>query len=126
MLIMSNIGDHVWLMTSRQTDPDLDTERRDVLARTSRVRVSEGVLHGHAQLVDVGVEYPVLEPDTRGLIRVVIGELDMDFPNSAFERRCCEQVSESVLRCAMPVSEGSHSLLGRGIGRRTLAYQPVG
>lgn len=23
MLIMSNMGDQVWLMTSRQTDPDL-------------------------------------------------------------------------------------------------------
>src|SRR5690606_68968 len=31
MLIMSNIGDHVWFMTSRQTDPDL--ERMPMLAK---------------------------------------------------------------------------------------------
>lgn len=35
MLSMSNMGDQVWFITSRQTDPDL---RRDFVSEDSRKR----------------------------------------------------------------------------------------
>ena len=37
MLIISNIGDHVWLMTSRQTEPDLYESHASVRAAGSKV-----------------------------------------------------------------------------------------
>jgi hypothetical protein len=42
----------------------------------------------YLQFVDVGVENPVHEADTRRLIRVLIRQLDVDFPDAAFERGC--------------------------------------
>jgi hypothetical protein len=40
------------------------------------------------QLVDVGVEYPVDEADARAFVGVLIGELDMDFPETALKGGC--------------------------------------
>lgn len=40
------------------------------------------------QLVNIGVEYAVDEADAGRLVRVLVGELDMDFPRAAFERGC--------------------------------------
>ena len=40
------------------------------------------------QFVDVGVEYPVHKADARTLVRILIRELDMDFPETALERSC--------------------------------------
>lgn len=77
MLIISYIGDQVWLMTSRQTLPDLGIVRSpDVFGHLS-VRDS--------QLVDVGMEYPICETDTGALIRVLVRKLDMYFPASTSE-----------------------------------------
>lgn len=52
MLIMSNMGDHVWLITSRHTEPDLFS-----------VRISPLNLERSIQLVNVGVEYAIDEAD---------------------------------------------------------------
>jgi hypothetical protein len=40
------------------------------------------------QLIDVGVEYPVDEADARAFVGVLIGELDMDFPETALKGSC--------------------------------------
>jgi hypothetical protein len=48
-------------------------------------------LPGHArylQLVNVWVEDPIHKPDTRRLIRVLVGQLVVDFPDAAFEGSC--------------------------------------
>ena len=52
-----------------------------------RHRMSSTVLL-HLQLIDVGVEDSVYESNTRRLVRVLIGELDSDFPDAAFEGGC--------------------------------------
>lgn len=66
MLIMSYMGDHVWLMTSRQTEPELSVS---AWVRTAYSRAD----CCNAQLVDVRVKYPVYEADARALVRVLIG-----------------------------------------------------
>lgn len=78
MLIISNIGDHVWLITSRQTEPDLQRGSLDLFCRRGR----------DAQLINVGVENPVDEADAWRLVGVLIGELDVNFPDPALEW-CC-------------------------------------
>ena len=45
-------------------------------------------LLSYLQFVDVGVEDPVHKADTRRLVRVLIRQLDVDFPDAAFERSC--------------------------------------
>lgn len=40
------------------------------------------------QLVDVGVEYPVNEADAGALVWILVWQLDVDLPESAFEWRC--------------------------------------
>lgn len=50
----------------------------------------------YLQLVNVRVEDPIHEPDTRRLVRVLVGQLDVDFPDATFEGSCvwgvlCEQ-----------------------------------
>jgi hypothetical protein len=79
MLIMSYIGDQVWLMTSRQTEPELCT-----LVATSMVVKDVCCV----QLVDVWVEYPVHEADARTLVWVLVWQLDVDLPETAFEGSC--------------------------------------
>lgn len=64
MLIISYMGDQVWLMTSRQTDPELDK----VLAWTAAFTVDAK----HLQLVNVRMKNAVDEADTGALIRVLI------------------------------------------------------
>jgi hypothetical protein len=77
MLIMSNIGDQVWLITSRQTEPDLSQ---------MSVRVGVARFELHPQFIYVRVEYPVHEAYARTLVGVLIWELDMHFPKSALKR----------------------------------------
>lgn len=74
MLIMSYMGDQVWLMTSRQTDPDLvPLEIALVFKRQS------------VQLVDVGVKDAIDEANARAFVRVLVREFDVDFPETASE-----------------------------------------
>lgn len=77
MLIMSNIGDHVWLMTSRHTDPDL----------------IESVIWGFSLwkdwlFINIGMEYSIHESDRRWFVRILIRQFDVNFP-SPFCKRCC-------------------------------------
>lgn len=88
MFIMSYIGDQVWLMTSRQTEPDLatlpvlaccnflDSFHFPLFLSISAVLVlvlGWCVLRAHLQLVDVWVEYAVREADARRLVGVLVG-----------------------------------------------------
>lgn len=73
MLIISYMGDHVWLMTSRHTDPEL-------AVFSVRKATWFDWRGGGSQLIDVGMKYPVNEADARALVRVLIGQLDMDLP----------------------------------------------
>ena len=43
------------------------------------------VQRGFLQLVNIWVEYPVYETDTGTLVRVLIRQLDVDLPETAFE-----------------------------------------
>ena len=58
-------------MTSRQTEPDLHRDLELIW-----------VMHveGSAQLINVGVEYPVDEADAGAFVWVLVGQLDVDFP----------------------------------------------
>lgn len=47
-----------------------------------------------SQLIDVRVEYAVDKANAWTLVGVLIGELNMDFPQTAFER-CFEEVSQA-------------------------------
>lgn len=115
MLIISYMGDHVWLITSRQTEPDLYRSRRllvmyslgepgFLLSRPpytvpglSLVLMSTGPSEAtrvvHLQLVYVGVEYAVREADAGRLVGVLVGQLDVDLPDAALERCCSLLVS---------------------------------
>lgn len=95
MLIISYIGDQVWLMTSRQTDPDLHW------LRVSRCRpcrpcrraayaalvepVSSAYDNGHLQLINVGVEDAVNEADAGRLVGVGVGQFNVNLPKAALE-----------------------------------------
>lgn len=79
MLIISNMGDHVWLITSRHTEPDLMAVSREHTVKLG--------LTGRRQLVDIWVEDFVLEPDAGTFVWVLVGELDVDPPESTLERR---------------------------------------
>lgn len=81
MLIISNIGDQVWLMTSRQTEPDLQHPR--VLARLTRPMHVFGA--NHLQFIDIRVEDSIDEADARGFVRILVGELDVNFPYAVLE-----------------------------------------
>ena len=48
----------------------------------------------HSQLVDIGMEYPVHEADTRALVGVLVWQLDVDLPQSADER-CLDRALEA-------------------------------
>lgn len=41
--------------------------------------------YGCIQFVDVGVEYPVHEADARALVRILIGQFDVDLPETTLE-----------------------------------------
>lgn len=89
MLIMSNMGDQVWLMTSKQTDPDLEFVPNHLLSPSCSPFVSLLFLgpcslvsllfpplplyrQVHLQFVDVGVEDAVHEADAGGFVRVLV------------------------------------------------------
>lgn len=85
MLIMSYIGDHVWLMTSRQTDPDL-------FQWGVRTRDPTLLIDCYIQLIDVRMEDPVDEANTWAFVRVLIGQFHVDFPVASGEG-CCIGIS---------------------------------
>lgn len=89
MLIISNIGDHVWLMTSKQTDPLLFiiVSHQPIMPAASLHVPSLGMVV-HLQLVDVRVKYPIHEANARGLVRVLVWQFDMYFPDATLERSC--------------------------------------
>lgn len=78
MLIISNIGDQVWLITSKQTDPDLSKGKMSQYSHSlqSNCLLSSCASSLHeftacnspginSQLIDVGVEDAVDEADAR-------------------------------------------------------------
>lgn len=112
MLIMSNMGDQVWLITSRQTDPDSSS----IFAGCNAAREHESVSLSatgsgcveSSGIAPIGskpprtravrvpsrltVENLVHEADARRFVRVAIGKLDVNFPHSSSEWSC-EQVN---------------------------------
>lgn len=68
MLIRSNMGDHDWLMTSRQTEPDLKL----------------GIMFS-LRLVDVGVEDSVDEANRWRLVGVLLGKDHADSPDALYQ-----------------------------------------
>ena len=74
-----NMGDHVWLMTSKQTEP--------LLYRVSGVRavVQRCYDDTPAQFIDVGVKDLVHETDTGRLERILVWEFYVDLPNPTSE-----------------------------------------
>lgn len=38
------------------------------------------------QFIDIGMEYPVHKADARAFVRILIGQLNMDFPETPLER----------------------------------------
>lgn len=79
MLSMSYMGDHVWLITSRQTEPDL--------GQKNRINFSECLFHAcrthNSQLVDVWVENSVDESDARAFVWVLVRQFDVDLPKAS-------------------------------------------
>lgn len=91
MLSISYMGDHVWLITSKHTDPDL-IQAPILISTMFPVVISPSACGWqiHLQLVDIGVEDSIREPDTRRLVGVLIRYLDVDFPQAALEGCCGE------------------------------------
>lgn len=88
MLIMSYIGDQVWLMTSRQTLPDLrfmDDQLQSLLAKPDMPAVR--LCWRFLQFIDVWVEDPVHEAYAGALVGILVWQLNVDLPQPAFERR---------------------------------------
>jgi len=74
------MGDQVWLITSRHTEPDLKLSAKEIFERPD--------FANNIQLIDVGVEDSVYEADARRLVRVRIRKLDVNLPCSTFKRGC--------------------------------------
>lgn len=87
-------------MTSRQTEPEL--KYLSVIPRS----LNERLVARHIQLVDIGVEDAVHEADARALVGVLIGQLNVDLPETALEWRC-----SSVSRCECSPGQESYSRL---------------
>lgn len=66
MLIMSNIGDQVWLMTSRHTDPDLYAQSVPALLESL-------FQSNYPPLVNVWMEDLVDEANGRRFVWILIG-----------------------------------------------------
>lgn len=75
MLIMSNIGDQVWLMTSRQTDPELRTSEMHPLWSVNLV----------SHLVNIWVEYAVDKANARTFVWILVWQLYVNLPQTTFE-----------------------------------------
>ena len=67
------MGDQVWLMTSKHTEPLLHVGQHP----------NASVGDGHLQFVDVRVEDLVHKANTGAFIRVLLRQLDMDLPYTA-------------------------------------------
>jgi hypothetical protein len=74
---MSYIGDHVWLITSRQTDPELIASQ--YIEYIVELKVDD------SQLVNVWVKNPVHKSNAGTLVRVLVGQFDVDLPMAAGE-----------------------------------------
>ena len=85
MLIISNMGDQVWLITSRHTEPDLKLSAKQIYKRPHRTN--------NIQLIDIGVKDSVYEADARGLVRVRIGKLNVNLPCSTFKGGCVKSAA---------------------------------
>lgn len=128
MLTMSNMGDQVWLMTSRQTEPDNSSmlaakegryqcELADAFLQTATRRSlprqaesSQGSTRAKLTVKDL-----VGEPDRRRLVRVPLGQLDVDLPHAVFEggwRRGHKRFSRSVR--GYPSSTAQRKKTGNG------------
>ena len=81
MLTSQYIGVHVWLMTSKQTDPDL-------------------IQSIDLPIVDVGVEYFIHKSDRRTLIGVLFWQIEIDQP---FSLLVCS-ISWTYLACRIPLN----------------------
>lgn len=77
MLIMSNMGDHVWLITSRQTEPEL---RRSAMKRFSPARAS-------IQFINIWMENAIDEANAGAFVGVLVGKLHMNLPQATCEWR---------------------------------------
>lgn len=82
-----NMGDHVWFITSRQTEPLLSNRPGQPIRH-----LQDGMVYG--QLVNVRVEDLVHESDAGGLEGVLLGELDVDLPHAAGEGRWDQVVND--------------------------------
>lgn len=89
MLIMSYIGDHVWLITSRQTEPEL------MGCKLALFRIKQDST-GALQFIDVGMEYTVDKSNTWTLVWVLIWQLYVDFPETTGKWRCI-MVSDTII-----------------------------
>ena len=78
--LLPNIGDQVWLMTSKQTDPLLQTRDLSVTKRWQNPGRRE-----YSQFIDIRVEDLVHEANAGGLERVLIWKLHMNLPHAARE-----------------------------------------
>lgn len=72
---MSYIGDHVWLITSRQTEPDL-------CPICISFQTIGSAHERNLQFIDVWVENAVDETDARALVGVLIRQFNMKLPVS--------------------------------------------
>lgn len=82
---MSYIGDHVWLITSRQTDPDLNEEPINIQIIHFH---EEKVVVGGSQFVNVRVEDSVYKSNAGTLVRVLVGQFNVDLPMATGEGSC--------------------------------------
>ena len=74
------MGDQVWLMTSKHTEPLLSAE--PISTPTSSVS------GGHLQLVDVGMKDLVHETDTGRFVWIFSLQFNVYLPYSACKRSC--------------------------------------
>lgn len=103
MLIISNMGDHVWLMTSRHTDPDLLSFRHALANLCIQADEPSPTARVHLQLIDVWVKDAVDEADAGRLVGICIGQFDVHFPQTSFKGRCRAVLVETAqIACASP------------------------
>lgn len=76
MLIMSNMGDQVWLMTSRHTDPEL---------RKLAWRFWSYGGNGTIQFIDVWMEDSIYKANAGAFVGILVGKFYMDFPQTTKE-----------------------------------------
>ena len=76
ILIMSNMGDQVWLITSRQTDPELVTS--EIYTLWDRNLISH--------LIDIWVKYAVDKADARTFVWILVRQFHVNLPQATFKR----------------------------------------